>query len=260
MQEDDPIHDEHLAAVEALVGRPLSPLEYEGFLIVGNRFVDRSGNSRIDNLAKVFDTHRIEGKRALAASLEEVARNLGSYDKFAERYPVTIIPPLPAFPLFPIVGVEDIRATVYRILDSRSRSVLSIKSTNRLPLLELPVEPVLRTPPRAHWCSYEKWHTPDETRRSLQILPEWSNCEARATLRTTSIKGLSFVAYSQDPNDPETRGLKFHGYFFEGLTQDHEEYHYSGDAVQICVYGEPLVEILEEWDSVQQAWQIVFQR
>jgi hypothetical protein len=91
-------------------------------------------------------------------------------------------------------------------------------------------------------------------------LPEWSNCEARATLRTTSIKGLSFVAYSQDPNDPETRGLEFHGYFFEGPTQVHDEYHYSGDAVQMCVYGEPLVEILEEWDSVPQAWQTVLQR
>src|ERR1700728_867258 len=104
MQENDPIHDEQLAAVEELVGRPLSPMEYEGFLIVSNRFVDRFGNSRIDNLAKVFDTHRIEGKKVLAASLEKVAGNLKSYENFAERYPVPVIPPRPAFPLFPIVG------------------------------------------------------------------------------------------------------------------------------------------------------------
>lgn len=260
MQENDPIHDEQLAAVEELVGRPLSPMEYEGFLIVSNRFVDRFGNSRIDNLAKVFDTHRIEGKKVLAASLEKVAGNLKSYENFAERYPVTVIPPRPAFPLFPIVGIENIRAAVYRILDSRSPSVQSIKAVRRLPLRELPVEPVLRASPHAHWCSYQKWNTPEETRQFLQILPEWSNCETRATLKTESIRDLTFVAYSQDPNDPETRGLRFHGYFFEGLTQDHDEYRYSGDAVQICVYGEPPVEILEEWNPALKAWQIVFQR
>jgi hypothetical protein len=87
-----------------LVGHRLSAPEYEGFLIVSNRFVDRFGHSRIDNLAKVFQTDRMAGKAALSASLEKVAKNLESYERFAERYPVTIIPPLPAFPLFPIIG------------------------------------------------------------------------------------------------------------------------------------------------------------
>lgn len=66
-----------------------------------------------------------------------------------------------------------------------------------------------------------------------------------------SIADLCFVAYSVDPNDPETRGLDFHGYFFEGLTQDHDELDYPGDAVQICVYGEPEVVVFEEWDANQ---------
>ena len=249
--EDDPIHDEQLAVLQGLLGRELSKLEYEGFLIVGNRFVDRFGYSRIGNLASTFETDRLEGRAALASSLSQVAKTLGSYERFATEYPVTIIPPLPAFPLFPIVGIENIRPQVYRILDSKSPEVAHIRSTGRLSLRPTPSEPVLRTTPRAHWCAYEKWATPEETRRRLQILPGWSDCQARATLATKSIADLCFVAYSVDPNDTETRGLHFHGYFFEGLTQDHDELDYPGDAVQVCVYGEPEVVVLEEWDPTQ---------
>lgn len=252
--EEDPIHDEQLAILEGLVGRKLSALEYEGFLIVGNRFVDRFGNSRIANLGRTFETHRAEGRAALGSSLSEVARRLGSYQQFAADYPVTIIPPLPAFPLFPILGIEHIRPLVYRILDSRSPALGHIRSTGRLPLRSKPAEPVLRSTPQAHWCACEKWGTPDETRRRLQILPGWSNCEVRASLATTSIADLCFVAYSVDPNDPETKGLHFHGYFFEGLTQDHDESDYPGDAVQVCVYGEPEVVAVEEWDPIESAF------
>jgi hypothetical protein len=99
---------------------------------------------------------------------------------------------------------------------------------------------------------------PEETSQALQILPEWSDCSIRATIRTTSIVDSSFVAYSVDPNDPGTKGLTFHGYFFEGVTQDHDEAPYilPGAAVQICVYGAPRVESLEEWDDALQAWQV----
>jgi hypothetical protein len=247
--EDDPIHDEQLATLRALLGRPLSDIEYEGFLIVGSRFVDRFGNSRMGDLARIFETDRAEGRAALAASLARVAETLGSYARFAAEYPVTIVPALPSFPLFPIVGIDMIRPVVYRVLDSRSAAATYISSTGRLPVLPKPSEPVLRRTPCAHWCSYEKWDTPEETRERLQILPGWSNGEMRAVIRTASIADLAFVAYSVDPNDPETRGLDFHGYFFEGLTRDHDELAYAGNAVQICVYGEPEVSVLETWDS-----------
>jgi hypothetical protein len=248
--EDDPIHDEQLAILGTLLGRALSDIEYEGFLIVGSRFVDRFGNSRLGDLARIFETDRAEGRAALASSLARVAKTLGSYARFAAEYAVTIIPPLPSFPLFPIVGIEMIRPVVYRVLDSRSAGATHVGSTWRLPPLPKPSEPVLRRTPRAHWCSYEKWDTPEETRERLQILPGWSNCEMRAVIATKSIADLAFVAYSVDPNDLETRGLDFHGYFFEGLTRDHDELAYAGDAVQICVYGEPKVSVLEKWDSV----------
>jgi hypothetical protein len=74
---------------------------------------------------------------------------------------------------------------------------------------------------------------------------------AYLTLATGRFSFLTIRAYSVDPNDPETRGLDFHGYFFEGLTQDHDGLDYPGDAVQICVYGEPEVAVFEEWDANQ---------
>jgi hypothetical protein len=164
---------------------------------------------------------------------------------------VTIIPALPSFPLSPIIGIENIRTVVYRVLDTGNPAVAHIKSTGRLPSRPKPSEPVLRTTPRAHWCSYEKWDTPEETRQRLQVLPGWGNCQIRAVIATKSIADLCFVAYSADPNDPYTRGLDFHGYFLEGLTQDHDDLDYPGDAVQVCVYGEPEVSVLEEWDAIR---------
>lgn len=182
----DPLQDEQLAIVEGLLGRRLSVAEFEGFLIVSSRFVDRFGGTRIADLAKVFRTNLREGREALAASLSQVARNLGSYERYCELYPVTIIPPLPAYPLFRIVGIESIQEFAYRILDGGSRDLSHIEATGRLPDRALPREPVLRTVPKAHWCAYEKWDSPEETRSRLQILPNWSNCEARATLTNSS--------------------------------------------------------------------------
>jgi hypothetical protein len=257
---DDPIHDEQLQVVEGLLGRSLTAAEYQGFLIVGDRFVDRFGNTRIAELGRIFQTSRPEGQGVLAASLARVAATLGSYEAYAAAYPVTIIPPLPAFPLFPIVGIEALQDVVYRVLTTGHPAAAHIKATGRLPLRAKPVEPVLRSAPRGHWCAYEKWPTPDATRQALQILPEWGDCKVRATIRTHAIEGLAFVAYSQDPNDPETKDLHFHGYFFEGVTQDHDEvpYQLEGDAVQICVYGGPEVELLEEWNDSAGEWRPVW--
>src|ERR1700733_15005116 len=99
----------------------------------GNRFVDRFGFSRIGDLARTFETDRAEGRSALGESLNQVAKTLGSYARFAASFPVTIIPPLPSFPLFPIIGIGTIRPVAYRVLDSRTSAVAHIKSTRRLP-------------------------------------------------------------------------------------------------------------------------------
>jgi len=170
---------------------------------------------------------------ALAASLRKVADDLGSYDEFAAAYPVTIVPPLPAYPLFPILHLSSFRPTVYRVLNRSNRDLLTqIVSTGRLPLAPHPAAPVLRRTPRGHWCAYEAWATPDETRQALQILPAWSDCAARAIIDTRNLEGQAYVAYSVDPNDADTRGLTFHGYFYETVTQDHDDapYEYDGDA------------------------------
>ena len=74
-------------------------------------------------------------------------------------------------------------------------------------------------------------------------------------MATTDLQ--AYVAYSVDPNDPDTRGLAFHGYFYEGITQDHDDapYAYQGGAVQICVYGEPAVQRLETWSDRARCWE-----
>ena len=208
----------------------------------------------------IFRTDCRAGRDALAASLRRVARNLGSYQQFSDSYPVTIIPPLPAYPLFEILALETFQDAVFRTLDSRSAAIAHIKATGHLPELALPAEPVLRRTPKAHWCAYEKWQSPQATRSSLQIRPEWSDCRARATLASSAIKALAFVPYSDDPDDPETRGLEFHGYFFEGRAQDHEAAELPGKAVQICVFGQPQVAALEEWNDADGAWRLTWLR
>lgn len=249
---DDPIEREQRAALMQMLGRPLGDEEEQGFLIVGSRFVDRFGASRILDLAAVFEVQTQSGRDALAASLAFVARRAGPYARFAAEHKVTVIPPVPAYPLFPIVGIETIRRQVFRVLDRRNRTMLdAVKHDGRLPLRPMPQSPVLHATPVAHWCAYEAFEDPDATRCALQIKPGWSDCAARATIETRAIAGQAFVPYSLDPDDEYTRGLTFHGYFFEGRTQDHAE---DGFAVQIGVFGAPPVAMLEEWDEASRSW------
>jgi hypothetical protein len=257
---DDPIHDEQLQVMEQLLGRSLSAPEYQGFLIIGDRFVDRFGNTRIAELGRIFRTDLPAGRASLAASLSQVAGALGSYEAYAAAYPVTIIPPLPAFPLFPIAGIDTFQGEVYRVLKTNHGAIEHIQRNGRLPLIAKPSEPVLRSAPRGHWCAYEKWPTPAATAQALQILPAWGDCRVRATIHAKAVAGLAYVAYSLDPNDAGTKGLHFHGYFFEGVTQDHDEapYQMAGNAVQICIYGEPDVAHLEEWSESEQAWRQIW--
>jgi hypothetical protein len=263
MSDEDEFENEQRDIVGALLERPLTDREVEGFRIVYPRFIDRFGGTRLGELRRIFCTDLPEGKRALAASLVRVADDLGSYDEFVARYPVTVVPPLPAYPLFPILYLESFKPSVYRVLNSGSHEALKhIKATGRLPFVPLPPAPVLRETPRGHWCAYDRWATPDETRRALQILPTWSDCAVRATLDAHQLKNLAYVAYSVDPNDSGTRGLTFHGYFYEGVTQDHDDapYDYEGDAIQICAYGEPEVRCVEEWNIATGQWDTTWQQ
>ena len=263
MSSEDEFEREQVNILVGLLRRPLSERELEGFRILYPRFIDRYGGSRLGDLQRIFCTDLPAGQEALSASLHKVADDLGSYDEFAAAYPVTIVPPLPAYPLFPVLHLPSFQPTVYRVMNRRNRTTLTqIASTGKLPLIPHPAAPVLRQTPRGHWCAYEAWASPDETRRALQILPAWSDCAARAIINTRNLEGSAYVAYSVDPNDAYTRGLTFHGYFYETVTQDHDDapYEYHRDAVQICVFGEPEIDCLEEWDEVNQRWEKTWTR
>ncbi len=43
-------------------------------------------------------------------------------DMYKKLYPVTIIPPKPAFPQLKIIGIENIETNIYRVLDSNGRA------------------------------------------------------------------------------------------------------------------------------------------
>jgi len=99
-------------------------------------------------------------------------------EAYLRLYPVTVIPPNPAFPQLKIIGIETIETYLYRIMDSNavvrgmSESTSAyIRRTERLPLVPIQAVPVLRSKPVYHWCSYEKWSSPDITRDALQIHP-----------------------------------------------------------------------------------------
>lgn len=257
--EEDPITEAQVEVVSSLLDGMLTESALEGFLIVCSRFVDEFGNHRTDELANIFQTQRVEGRQALLDSLEFINNWVGGMDSYIRLYPVTIIPPKPAFPQLKIIGIENIASKVYRILDSKDKVYQTYESlygyilrTGKLPALPKQKVPVLREKPYYHWCSYEKWDDPESSREGLQILPEWSDCELRATLLTANIKRSAFVAFNGDKLDPSDSKLSFYKYFYEPLAQDHPEH--SGGGSQIGVEGEPPVEMLEQWDKGSQKW------
>ena len=98
-------------------------------------------------------------------------------EAYERLYPVTVIPPNPAFPQLKILGIETIETCLYRVVDSNALvrgtsefTKVYIQRTGRLPEVPIQAVPVLRSKPVYHWCSYEKWDTPDITREALQIL------------------------------------------------------------------------------------------
>lgn len=259
--EDDPITCSQIETLlNILDDQPLSEAALEGFLVVCSRMVDTYGNHRTNKLAKVFRTDQPAGKRPLLASLEHINRWVGGMDGYLKHYPVTIIPPRPAFPQFKIIGIEKIADLLYRVIDSQSRVystqepiIAYIQRTGRLPAVPKQRRPVRRSKPRYHWCSYEALDAPDATREAMQILDGWSDCRLRATIRTTNIRGSAYVAFNGDRIDPNDECLRFYGYYFEPLAEDHPPQ--LGGGTQIGLEGSPRIECLERWHDARHCWE-----
>ena len=261
--EDDPITRAQVETLASLLGEALTESALEGFLIVASRFVDEFGEHRTSELARIFRTDRLEGRRSLLASLEHVRAWAGGMEGYERDYPVTIIPPRPAFPQLKIIGIETFADRLYRVLDSRATAhstgepiTAYVARTGRLPALPRQRRPVRRTKPRFHWCSYEHWNSPDETRLALQILPEWSDCRLRAVLLTTSVRRSAYVAFNGDKEDPSDSRMRFYKYFYEPVAQDHPPY--EGGGTQIGVDGAPRVHLLEAWNEHASRWDVIW--
>lgn len=263
--DDDPLTREQAEYVSALLDHRMSEAALEGFLIVSPRFVDEFGAHRTPELEEIFRTTTPHGKDVLRASLEYVRDWVGGMSAFEARYPVTISPARPAFPMFKIVGIERLAPHLYRVLDSRS----AIRTTGelveqfvvregRLPPVPRQRRPVRRTKPRLHWCSYEAWASRDETRERLQILHSWSDCGLRARLPTVHMRNSAFVAFNGDREDPTNPKLRFYKYFYEPLAQDHGPL--RGGGPQIGLDGGPRVDLLERWDDARGTWTVIWSR
>ena len=264
--EDDPITRAQAETLIELVGDLLTEKALEGFLIVCSRLVDDFGAHRTGELANIFRTSRAEGRVALVRSLEYVNEWVGGMEAYERLYPVTINPSNPAFPQMKVLGIETLEPYLYRVMHSdqtvRGTTELTkayILRTAHLPAAPTEVAPVLRAKPFYHWCSYEKWDSPDATAQALQILPEWnSDCQLRARIRTADVATSAFVAFNGDRTDPTDETLRFYKYFLEPLAQDHPEL--EGGGVQIGLEGSPPVDQLDEWDVSAKRWRTVWSR
>lgn len=263
--EDDPLTREQVAVLRDLLDGQLTEKALEGFLIVCSRFVDEFGNHRTQELANIFRTSQPEGKMSLLKSLEYINQWTGGMENYIRRYPVTIIPPKPAFPQFKIIDIENLASRLYRTLKSSDKAYPSneplidyIQRTGRLPAMPIQKRPVRRSKPRFHWCSYESYRDPETTQQMLQILPEWSDCQLRASLLTSRIKRSAYVAFNGDRHDPIDSKMRFYKYYYEPLAQDHPAL--CGGGTQIAVEGEPRVNTLELWDQPSQQWQMIWRQ
>jgi hypothetical protein len=276
--EPDPITDEQVRVLFTLLGSPVLDEELEGFLIVCSRLVDEFGGHRTHELADIFRTSATsEGRDVLRQSLRYMNRWVGGLAGYESRFPVTIIPARPAFPLFKIIGIDRIAQTLFRVLDSHTTVgnpgepvKQFIARTGRLPGVPRQVRPVRRSKPWFHWCSDSARESPSATREALQILPEWSDCSLRASIPAASVSRSTFLCFNGDrpilltsDEDPDPnkkrkkpRRLKFVKYFYEPVAQDHEPL--SGGGLQIGVAGAPRVSVLEEWSERQHKWNIVW--
>jgi len=247
-----------------LLGGSVSAEELEGFLIICSRLVDEFGGHRTHELADIFRTSTPEGRDVFRQSLRYMNRWVGGLAGYESRYPVTIIPARPAFPLFKIVGVDRIAPTLFRVLDSHATVRGTgepvrqfIVRTGRLPGVPRQVRPVRRSKPKFHWCSYTPWESPSATREALQILSGWkSDCSLRVSIPGSHVSRSTFLTFNGDDTDPDDERLKFVKYFYEPVAQDHEPL--PGGGLQIGVAGAPRVSMLEEWSKQQHKWNIAW--
>ena len=188
---------------------------------------------------------------------------VGGMDAYEQKYPVTIIPPKPAFPQFKIIGIENLSDRLYRVLDSSSKVYQTgeytkeyIMRTGRLPSVPRQRHPVRRSKPRYHWCSYNMWIDPESTRDALQILPEWSDCKLRVSVLTANVKRSAYVAFNGDKQDPGNSSLRFYKYYYQPHAQDHPPH--TGGGTQIAIEGGPPVDVMEQWDETGQEWQVIY--
>jgi hypothetical protein len=262
-QQPDPIIDEQVRVLFALLGGPVSDEELEGFLIICSRLVDEFGGHRTHELADIFRTSTPEGRDVLRQSLRYMNRWVGGLAGYESRFPVTVVPARPAFPLFKIVGIDRIAPTLFRVLDSHATVRGTgepvkqfIARSGRLPGVPREPRPVRRSKPWFHWCSYSAWESPSATRKALQILPGWkSDCSLRVSIPASRVSRSTFLAFNGD-TDPDSGRLKFVGYFYEPVAQDHEPL--PGGGLQLGVAGSPRVSVLEEWSKRQHKWKIVW--
>lgn len=262
--EDDPLTREQVNVLVALLDGMLTKKALEGFLIVSSRFVDEFGHHRTNELANIFKTDSESGKQALVRSLEHMHEWVGGMEGYEQEYPVTVIPPKPAFPQFKIIGIENLSDRLFRVFDSNSKVYPTeecmrdfIVRTGRLPSVPRQRRPVRRSKPRYHWCSYNVWNDPESTRDALQILPEWGNdCKLRVSVLTVKVKSSAYVAFNGDKQDPSNSTLKFYKYYYEPHAQDHPPQ--TGGGTQIALEGEPIVDVMEQWDDSTQKWNKIY--
>jgi hypothetical protein len=258
--EDDPILAAQLKTLQVLLADvSLTAQALEGFLVVCSRFVDAFGHDRVAELADIFQTQHLGGRRALLQSLTYTYRWVGGMQGYLTDYPVSIKPQKPAFPQFKIIGIESVAPQLYRVLDSKRKVYGSnelvkdyIVRTGRLPPVPRQSRPVRRTKPRFHWCTYHQFNDPKSTQQALQILPQWSDCQLRALIPTNRVKRSAFVAFNGDSNDK----LCFHQYFYEPLAQDHPPL--IGGGPQIGLQGSPVVTGLAQYNGTLCCWEPVF--
>jgi hypothetical protein len=262
--EPDPITDDQVCVLFQLLGGAVSDEELEGFLIVCSRLVDEFGSHRTRELAGIFRTSTPAGREVLRQSLRHMNSWVGGLAGYESRYPVTIDPPRPAYPMFKIIGVDRIAPTLFRVLDSRATVRGTgepikefIARTEHLPSVARQTHPVRRSKPRLHWCCYDAWESPSATLEALQILPKWSDCSLRVSIPASGVSRSTFLAFNGDTEDPDDPRLKFVKYFYEPVAQDHEPL--AGGGLQIGVDGRPRVSVMEEWSQGKRKWNIVWQ-
>src|SRR5689334_18185747 len=228
---NDPIAAAQVETLAALLGDQWSKKARCGFLVAAGRFVEEMGGDRVEELACVFETHTKAGRLALRRSLEELIDRVGSPGEYEQNYPVYINDPVygsvGAFPQLRVLGIETVRPTLYRVMDSKAvvygtKEPISdfISREGKLPHMPVPTDPVLRIKPTLYWCAYERYDNPSATQSALQILPEWgSDCRLRATLSTNGLDRFVFVAFNgdkayRDPKEGESQSMAFAGYCF----------------------------------------------